>query len=106
MKNPLEIWRAYKLYSIIKDGIDKPKKLREAKFWVDLIKTAKGIREIRDMFTALQGYKSYIVAILTGVLTVAHSLGYIDDATFQTLLALLGSGAIATVAAKINRLKY
>jgi hypothetical protein len=53
----------------------------------------------------LSGYKTYIVAILTAIVTLLHSLGYIDEALFQTLLALLGAGAITTVSAKINGIK-
>jgi|PlaIllAssembly_1097288.scaffolds.fasta_scaffold00292_6 uncharacterized membrane protein len=51
----------------------------------------------------LQGYKTYIIAAITALVTVAHSLGYIDDATYQTILALLASLGGATLAAKINR---
>lgn len=53
----------------------------------------------------LKGYKTYIVAALTAVVTLLHSLGYIDDATYKALLALLSAGAFSTVAAKINRLQ-
>lgn len=53
----------------------------------------------------LQGYKSYIVAALLAILAAAHALGYIDEATYQALLALLGAGAVSTVAAKINRIQ-
>lgn len=53
----------------------------------------------------LQGYKTYIVAALAALTVFAHSLGYIDDATRDTLLALLGAGGVATLAAKINRVE-
>jgi len=52
----------------------------------------------------LQGYKTYIIAILSAAVVAAHAMGYIDDATRDTLLGLLGAGAIGTVAAKINRM--
>ena len=52
----------------------------------------------------LTGYKSYIVAVLAAAVTALHSLGYIDTATFQNLMALLGAGAVGAVAAKINRI--
>ena len=52
----------------------------------------------------LAGYKTYIVAALTAAVTVLYSLGYIDAATRDMLLGLLGAGAIGTVAAKVNRL--
>jgi hypothetical protein len=51
----------------------------------------------------LKGYKTYLVAILAAAVTAANALGYIDDETFKTLMALLNAGAIGTVAAKINR---
>jgi len=51
----------------------------------------------------LQGKKTYIIAAAIGAVTVAHTLGYLDDATSQTLLTLLGAGGAATLAAKINR---
>ena len=49
------------------------------------------------------GYKTYVVAALIAAVSVAHSLGYIDAATQQTLIGLLGAGAVSTLAAKINR---
>lgn len=52
----------------------------------------------------LKGYKTYIVAILTAALAAAHALGYIDEQTYQSLLALLAAGGLSTVAAKINRM--
>ena len=52
----------------------------------------------------IQGYKSYIVGVLTAAVTFAHIMGYIDDALYQSLLALLAAGGLSTVAAKINRL--
>ena len=55
--------------------------------------------------TLLPGYKTYFIAILTATITLLHKLGRIDDAMFKTLMALLGSGALATVSAKINRLQ-
>ena len=57
------------------------------------------------MVSWLKGKKTYIVAALTAIVAFLHSTGQIDDATYQTLLALLGAGALATVSAKINRLE-
>lgn len=57
------------------------------------------------MFNRLKGYKTYVIAALTATLTLLHSLGKIDEATFQTLLALLGAGGLTTVAAKINSIQ-
>lgn len=53
----------------------------------------------------LAGYKTYIIAILSGALTVMKALGYIDETLYNTLMALLASGGIASVAAKINRIE-
>jgi len=52
----------------------------------------------------LKGYKTYIVAILIAIAGAAYSLGYIDEATYQLILTLLGAGAIGTMAAKVNRI--
>lgn len=47
----------------------------------------------------LQGYRTYIIAALIGLLTVGHQLGYIDSTTYQTLLGVLGAGGLATLRA-------
>jgi len=52
----------------------------------------------------LKGYKTYIIAILSAAVVTAHAMGLIDTATRDLLLGLLASGAVGTVAAKINRL--
>lgn len=52
---------------------------------------------------ALQGYKTYIIALAIGMLATAHKLGYLDDQSFNLILTLLGSGGLATLAAKMNR---
>lgn len=53
----------------------------------------------------LAGYKSYIIAALAAGVQFMFSMGYIDEATYQMLMGLLGAGAVGTVAAKINRLQ-
>lgn len=55
------------------------------------------------MLQFLQGKKTYVVAFLIGVVTVSHSLGYINDETFKMLLGMLNSFGVATMAAKMNR---
>lgn len=50
-----------------------------------------------------QGKKTYLIAVAIGAATVAHTLGYVDDGLYQTLLAFLGAGGAATLAAKVNR---
>lgn len=98
----INLYKKLKLNKLIGKAVDKPELLRSAKWWAELYKTLWGIKEVRTMFA---GYKSYIVAALAAAVTVLHSLGYIDDATRDMLLGLLGAGAIGTVAAKINRIE-
>lgn len=56
------------------------------------------------MFSFLQGYKTYLIAALAAAVQLLHVMGYIDEHTKTQLLTLLGTGAVATVAAKINRI--
>lgn len=53
----------------------------------------------------LTGNKTYIVAALIAIVTVAHSLGYIDTNTWTTLLGLLNGAGISTLGAKSNRIE-
>jgi hypothetical protein len=99
----IDLWNKIKLYKLYENAREHPELLKTQKFGIEVFKTAWGIEEIRTMLAALKGFKSYIVAALAAAVTVAHMLGYIDESTFQSLMALLGSGAIATVAAKLNR---
>jgi len=98
----LNLYRIKKLYSLIRKGIDNPELFKDSKYWLELFKTALTIREVKEM---LKGYKAYIVAALTAALAVFHSLGYIDEQTYQALLALLAAGGLSAVAAKINRIQ-
>lgn len=93
--------RINKLYGLLRQLKEKPETRSSVKHWIRIWETALAVKEIQEM---LAGYKSYIVAALAAAVTVAHSLGYIDDATFNTLMSLLGAGAVGTVAAKINRM--
>lgn len=97
------LWRIAIAYRVVRKGIAHPEQLESPLYWRDTFTAFLSIREVRDMITKLQGFKTYIVAALMGALTVLKALGYIDDATYQTLMALLGAGAVTTVAAKINR---
>lgn len=103
--NLLNLYRIQKLYGLIRKGIENKILFKSSEYWTEVFKTALTIVEVKEIMNWLKGYKTYIVAILTAVITVLHSLGYIDDALYQTLLALLGAGAIGTVAAKINRIQ-
>lgn len=98
------LWRIAKAYSLLRKGIKHREQLESPLYWRDTFTALLAIREVQEMMTALQGYKTYLIAALMGALTVLKALGYIDDPTYQTLMALLGAGAVGTVAAKINRL--
>jgi hypothetical protein len=69
---------------------------------MELYRNAITIKEIQEM---LKGYKTYIIAALIAVLAGLHAMGYIDEATYQTLLALLGAGGLSTVSAKVNKIQ-
>ena len=97
------LWRIATAYRLIRKGIDQHEQLESPLYWRDTFTALLAIREVRDMLMQLRGFKTYIMAALMGALTVAKALGYVDDATYQTLMALLGAGALTTVAAKINR---
>lgn len=97
----INLWRKLSLNKLVSQAVNNPELLKSSKWWKDFIKAFWGIREVRILLT---GYKSYIVAVLAASVTALHALGYIDDALFQTLMGLLGAGAVGTVAAKINRI--
>ena len=101
IKDLINLKRIYKFYKLLQKGINNKQLFKSFSYREELVKSLIEIREVKEM---LKGYKTYIVAILTAALTVAKSLGYIDDQTYQTLIALLGAGALGTVAAKINRI--
>lgn len=98
--NIIDTWRKIKFAKLIQSAIDNPALFKSRKWWTDTIVALVNIKEVRLM---LAGYKTYIVAAISAFVIVAHSLGYIDDATRDTLLGLLASGGLATVAAKMNR---
>jgi hypothetical protein len=100
---PIDKYRLYKVYKLIRDGFKDPSLFTQYWHWRKIFETLLSIKEVRDM---LKGYKTYIVAALTAIVTLLHSLGYIDEATYKALMALLGTGAVTTVAAKINRIQH
>jgi len=51
-----------------------------------------------------RGYKTYIIAILIGVLATGHALGYVDDTSFQTFTALLASGGLMALRAGVAKI--
>lgn len=46
---------------------------------------------------ALSGYKTYIIAALIGIATVAKTLGYLTADQLQTIIGLLGPAAAVTM---------
>jgi len=53
----------------------------------------------------LSGRKTYVVAAIAGLLTVAHSLGWIDSTSYSTLMGLFGAGGLAALRAGVNKNK-
>jgi hypothetical protein len=47
----------------------------------------------------LKGYRTYLIATGIGLATVAKHLGWIDAPIYDTLLALMGAGGLATLRA-------
>lgn len=88
-------------------GLWKKKDLTSQKWWEEFVGTALKVPEIntfaRDTMESLKGYKTYILAAAIAAVVIAKQLGYIDEATANNLLTLLGAGTAATMAAKINR---
>lgn len=54
------------------------------------------------MITFLQGKKSYIVAILVGLITTALYLGWITQEVANILYGLLGAAGLASMRAAIK----
>lgn len=102
--NLLNLNRARRLYDHFRKGMDDTKLMEDNKWWFRLFDLALEVTEIKEFIQMLKGYKTYLIAIATAALAIAHALGKIDDALYQSLLALLGAGGIAAVGAKINRL--
>jgi hypothetical protein len=55
--------------------------------------------------TSLAGYKTYLVAAGMGLVVVAHVLGWIDAATFATLLGFLNAAGLATLRAGVQKVE-
>lgn len=60
--------------------------------------------DIIKLWNSLEGYKTYIVAILAGIVITAQLLNYITADTANDLLKYLGLAGTMTVASKVNRL--
>jgi len=53
----------------------------------------------------LSGYRTYILALLVIVAAVLKHFGIIDDATFQTLLVILGGGTAMSLRSGVKKLE-
>jgi hypothetical protein len=51
----------------------------------------------------LKGWKTYLVAVAMGAATIAKSLGYIDDATYITIMGFLNGTGFATMRAAVSK---
>jgi len=72
--NVLKLWKLYRLYHHLTKG-----------------------------GTMFDGYKTYLCAIGIGLAATAHALGFIDDATYQTLIGILGAGGLAALRAGVAK---
>ena len=51
----------------------------------------------------LEGKKTYIFAALVALATFAKTIGWIDDTTYQALLALFGAGGLAALRSGVTK---
>ncbi len=51
----------------------------------------------------LSGYKTYLFAGAIALATFAKAVGWIDDNTYQALLALFGAGGLAALRAGVTK---
>jgi len=51
----------------------------------------------------MNGHKTYIMAGLIGLATVAKTLGWIDNTVYEIVLGLLGAGGLAALRAGVAK---
>lgn len=51
----------------------------------------------------LEGNKTYICAALIAAVTFAHAMGWIDDASRDTLIGVVGAGGLAALRAGVAK---
>ena len=51
----------------------------------------------------LDGKKTYIFAALLALATFAKTVGWIDESTYQALLALFGAGGLAALRSGVSK---
>lgn len=57
------------------------------------------------MLEKLKGYRTYLIALLVGILAMAQHLGIIDGQIYLTLMGLLGATGLSTLRAGITNSK-
>ena len=53
----------------------------------------------------LTGYKTHIQAVLIGVASAVHYMGWIDTQAYLLILGLLGAGTLSSLQAAVTRNK-
>ena len=53
----------------------------------------------------LEGYKTYIQAVLIGVASAVHYMGWIDTQAYLLILGILGAGTLSSLHAAVTRNK-
>ena len=53
--------------------------------------------------TMLNGWKTYLCAVGIGIVTTAKALGYLDEASYQTIVGMLGAGGLAALRAGVAK---
>lgn len=54
---------------------------------------------MKKLLQKLEGKKTYLVAILVGVVSVLNYLGVVDGQAYVTIMGLLGAGGVAALRA-------
>lgn len=55
------------------------------------------------MSETLSGYKTYIVAVLIAIATFSKTVGWIDQATFEAILGVLGALGLTALRAGVTK---
>lgn len=51
----------------------------------------------------MDGYKTYLCAAGIALATFAKTIGWIDDAAYQAIIAVLGAGGLAALRAGVKK---
>lgn len=61
------------------------------------------IKSMSKVLKKLKGKRTYLVAVLVGVVAVLGHLGYLSPEAQATLLGLLGAGGLASLRAGVKK---